>query len=184
VDSSFFDENEKPVANGDGVWSVRKTHDPRGNVLTERYFGVDGGPCTASSGWAGVDYRYDERDLVVERVTVALDSKPSKGFLMARNVFDDRGNTVEFSVVDWEGKPATNTDGISKERHRRDERGRIVESSWFDPQGQPASHKAMGGVAVRYKYDDKGVKREESVLDARGAVSKTRTYDARGKLQP
>ncbi|MBI5533991.1 MAG: protein kinase [Deltaproteobacteria bacterium] len=181
VESTFHDENDKLVLNAEGIAVVKRTYDARARQLSEKYFGADNAPKVSRGGAAGMTYAYDERDLVVERVMTDTEGKPSKGYLIARYKFDDRGNRIEFAVVDSSGEPGMNTDNFSFERSKRDERGRVVEASWFDKADKPVVHKSKGGATIRYKYDDHGIKREEVVMDVAGKVVRTRRYDATGK---
>lgn len=196
-----------------GVARTTRRYDERGHLAEEAYFGLDDGPTAHRLlGYARVAHRHDDRGHDVETVFYG-----TNGGLVAvhgsvarfTSRFDLRGNLLERSYYDTEGRPGAvcwdcptryryDDQGRWVEAHfatgdrarstaRYDVRGDLVETEHWGANGKPVIHHSCARVTNR--YDGNGSVVETACFGVDGAPAlrgncarETRRYDERGDM--
>ena len=135
----YYDKKENPVLNKDGYAGWKSEYDRRGNEIKVEYFGIDGMPATGKKGYAGWTSKYD-----------------------------DRGNETETAYFGVDGNRIASKDGYARIVREFNEHRKVTEVRLFGPDGRPALLLGIGPNIIKYGYDDRGYKNEESYYSADG----------------
>jgi serine/threonine-protein kinase len=160
-EQTFFDEQGKPCAGPSGAHRERFLYDAWGNRIEQSFWGEDGAPAKS---------RKEE----VARL---------------RWGYEPRGQVVEWSFLDGEGKLALNKDGYAVVRTTLDKRGHQIEWVYLDEKEHPL--RFQGYARSTAAYDLRGQRIEARFLDETGTLVTPEgkqapilrfRYDERGNL--
>lgn len=203
---TFFDDAGQPV-NSRG-WDAHKVvyeRDPRGNRISESYFGVDGEPLVNRYGGFKLRTKYDDADRVVSTTYIGLnDEAANNAFGTSTTAYEyDKGLTAKLVRYDLAGhiaKASAALDGIAIVRYEYDEKGNERRRTFFDesdkPMNSPAGYQSIAykyspdGMLLRTEYFDKngqpavdrsGVHRYDYGRDDKGRLSQLAYFDKQDK---
>lgn len=173
TETSYFNNERKPVDNNDHYASQRSEFDNLGRITRQRYFDVNGKPTDPNvmvpEGITGYD-KYGNINYVA-----SLDGNgnyiynPMLGAAIKRMTFDLKGNQTEQSYYDENDKPVVSkTDGYHRSTASYDRRGNIVEQAYFDASGQPMVCAMTGYHRIARTYDDLNRFTSETLYGADG----------------
>lgn len=194
AESRNVDEHGTLVEEISGIALQRFAHDPRGNLISEFFYGADGKPARTRYG-AEIRHTVDLRDRYMEFSFFDVDGKPflrpDTGMASAKFKRDERGNLVEIVSLDADLKPIVSKRfGAAYRVNAFDDQGNQLESRMLDPQRRLMRDK--DGVAIyRRQYDPLGRCIEETYFDAmqrparhlQGYYGYRAEFDHRGREQ-
>jgi len=143
-------------------------YDNRGNFTRVQYFGPDGKPCFGSQEFgAGMSYRYNDRDQVIEYTYLGLDQKPfiyHGGFAIIQSEYDQFGNVIQVKSLDNNGELCLSWFGYSIGKLKYNDKGNVTETRYFGVDGEPCiSNDGTAGFVSQ--YDDRGFEISRFYLD-------------------
>lgn len=159
VSQSFWlSENEPSVIKGLSIHEVRAEYKD-GVKVKDTFYDENGKPMYSVDGYASMAYENDANGFQVK--TTYLDDKGNVAefhgdgfvcsYLMQKN--DAYGNTLEFSILDMDGKEVENSSGVHKTVNTYDSIGNLISTKFFDRFNKPC---AADGYyhEIRYKKDE------------------------------
>ena len=156
-----FDEHDSPATErGVGEHLAIWTYDPLGNVVEERWFGLDGRLCLQANGrYAIIRHRYDQLGRLIEtsyfdtldRLTINHRDLSA----VHKDTYDERGKLSEQRWFGVDCRPCANVNGFAVARMAYDQRGNRIGTSYFDSQDRPALQKAGGYHSLHEIYNDR-----------------------------
>jgi serine/threonine protein kinase len=158
VEIAILDEAGRPTVTEFGAHAWKVKRDDQGNFVALSYFGLDGNPVGIGPGITTVLYAYDER-----------------------------GNQVEETNRDRNGRLIRGFGGAAGWTAKYDDRGREVERAYFDEDRHPTWGRD-GYTRYTSTYDDRGNRtgqayfntEDKPIVTRQGYASWSATYDERG----
>jgi len=176
----------------DGYATEVWRYDEEGRPIEVRHLDEVGQLTLHKNGYARVEIRRFEKDLVTEESCFGLDGEPTlhkDGYAKLVTRRDARGNVIATSYFDAAGMPTPDDRGAVHSTFLHDERGRLVARAHFDASDAPCV--IVDGYAKECgKYDERGNLVEVAFFDPDGkptsnrygAARQTWRYDERGLL--
>ncbi|MBC8126739.1 MAG: toll/interleukin-1 receptor domain-containing protein [Gloeobacteraceae cyanobacterium ES-bin-144] len=141
IEMRWFDENHKPVPNGDGVHLQTMRYNDEGKIEEYANFGTDEKPITDQYGNHRWKQEVDAHDRVVFNAFLDSNGQPIRdkdGIYQLRREYDEAGNISKCVYFGAEGKPDLHPSGnhgyLSKYDGRRE-----IERTWIDTAGKPVA---------------------------------------------
>jgi YD repeat-containing protein len=173
IEEAYFGFRGKPFAARGKVARVTVTRDARGNAVLEEFWGADGKRAADQDGHFQVAKKYDACSRAIQWDYLDARGGPapvSHGFARATSAYNRLGQQIAYALFDAAGKPVRHRDyKFSSWKADYDRRGHLVMTCFFDEAARPAPH-ADGYARLRYSYDARGNKTEESYQNAAGAL--------------
>ena len=139
-----------------GYARITYAYDKNGNLLKSRYYDTSGN-LTLVDGFAGYNYKRDERGNVLERYKVGTDEQLASGQLRVVYTYDEVGNATSFAVFSNSGK-GTNSAGIHRIAYKYNSRNQLVKEEFFNTDGLRTISNVVEAAIVENTYDEKGNK--------------------------
>ena len=201
---TYFDANDSPVMNEDGVYSISVRFDGDSNPVAMLNYDRFGGFAEDNYGVAQYSWTTDEEGLITgvifydflgKRITI------DDGGFKTIFKYDEKGNMIEQSYLDSKGNLEENKKGVAVLRREFDDNGNIIEISYFDKNDKLTE--LSNGIAVeqqefdeygniietRYLGKDEGLKENnmgvamvKCEFDDCGNIIEQRYYDLSGDL--
>ncbi len=194
VRTRYLGAKGEPVAN-DGAYEIVRRFDGHGNTLFEQYLDAQGEPAGGKSGYATVEWRYDERDRVTEQRWLDAAGKltaptDENGVALRRTHYNDEDHSMAEQDFDASDQPTLGFSGAFDARLKMSRFGLPEEAACFDRHGEPALNK-LGFWKMTQQFDEAGHivdiayfgKRGEPVIQLQDKTHRTRaTFDQAGQL--
>ena len=204
ISTAFFDAALKPMNTLDGLYhkSVSRL-DAFGNEIECRYYDVEGKPVLSSNGFHFYKAEYDAHGFLKDRFYYGIQDEPVlHGTILAHKITqtcDERGNILEESYFDTEGKPSLSSSGNHKVVQKFDAMGNELEERYFGNKGEPVlineshmfqeTYDAFGqtissawfGLHDEPVDTSAGYHRSEAAYDSSGNVISTSYFSKDGK---
>lgn len=170
---AFFDVNDQSTVDvSTGIHRTCKTYNDVGNVVEERYFGVDGNAAASKNGYAIERIVYDNSQNEIMRAFFDSNGRPaidlSAGMHITCKTYNEAGNVLEECYFGVDGKPIVLESGYASKRMQYDDREDEVECAFFDANDQPALDKVVGAHRICRTYDGGGRVVEERYFGVDG----------------
>ncbi len=190
---AYYDASEVPMNRTDTHYAERKLlYDEKGNLAGERYFGLDGQPVTASSGYAGYDKVFDENNRLIRETYLGIDNNPvavEDGYCTLVREYDENDNITAEYYLDEKGQRTLCTKGYAFVGKEYNEDGKVLHEWYEDPQGNGILL-SDGYAGIAKEYDDSGNETEirylgingEEIAGPKGYSKVIRVYDTNDRL--
>ena len=159
IEIQFLDQNEQLAVHVDGYARKSYLYDSQGNVIEERFFGLNGKPIIPPIlNAATVKSEFDRNGNMTSVARFGEDGKPildQNGNHEIRSTFDQWGRLVETRFFGVQKKPTLNNFGFAGYRHKYDSKGNITEIVWFGVQDELVEGESKYAIR-RNQYDDRG----------------------------
>jgi len=193
-----------PTCDKNGVYGKRYEYDAQGQIHYMYNLDAQGQIHDGQSGWAVVEYEYDEQgrytreqyyDSTMTRV------KNEQGRWAEQIFYDERGNMVRMESLDEQGQLCVDETGCAIQTAEYTDEGYVCTTRKWDAQGDPVNnaddvcetqirHDAQGRILQISFYDvdkqpvcsrESGYASYVNVLDASGRIVEQRYYGVDGE---
>lgn len=145
----------EPMRDTKGIARRTFARDPRGFVIEEQRFGLDGAPAAAVDGAQRVTYERDAIGrVVVERYRDARGEPvvTTSGCAGYRSEFDEAGTEIRRTCLGADDRPAPDDEGVTVTQSATDARGCQVGTRYLGAGGEPVADR--GGLhGARYEVN-------------------------------
>ena len=201
---TYFDANDSPVMNEDGVYSISIRFDGDSNPVARLNYDRFGGFAEDNYGVAHYSWTTDEEGVITEVVFYDFLGKRitiDDGGFKTKFKYDGKGNMIEQSYFDSTGNLKENKKGVAVLRRKFDDNGNIIEIRYFDENDKLTE--LNNGVAIeqqecdeygniietrylgkneRLKENNMGVAMVKCDFDDCGNIIEQKYYDLSGDL--
>lgn len=192
IEISFWDRNNKPEQNLNGVHKVTSKYNSI-NLETEACFYDKSGKLTLASdvGYAMLKNEYDNRGYRIKASCYGTDKKPIKGkegWASSTYEYDTFGNVIKQCFFDVDGKPSKGMVPVSI--YKYDNNNNLIYQAEQDGTGNFIINPQSGWAISKMEYNDKSQMLSESYyntkdepIDAKVGYHKvTYMYDSKGNV--
>ena len=154
---SFFNIQDKPCNDYNGVSVGLITEDVFGNTLDVRYFDKDRVPVKGSDGFFKKESKYDLQGNLIQERYYDEQEDPcacNSGYAIWTAKYDKRNNLIGIAYFDINGRPCM-CNGYAKWTAKYDERGNRIESSYYDTIGNLCFNN-LGYATWKCVFDEQG----------------------------
>jgi hypothetical protein len=163
-----------------GFARATREFDAAGRPRLVRFFDAGGAPGAQKDGCWARSYEYLEgASPVLETCLAAGGQKVMTimGFVSRALEYNQRGDLIEVSFLDREGRLVNRSGGVARERQVRDDRGNQLRVPFFDRDDKPVAAPANNAHTVVMSYDASDRRIETAFFDTSMAkVSSTGGY--------
>ncbi|MDR1459807.1 MAG: hypothetical protein LBI60_06305, partial [Bacteroidales bacterium] len=166
IEFTYYDTDNQPCETN-GIYTVKKEYDSRGNELRRTFFAADGKtPVLNNDGIAGWEYKYDDNGNVTEIWNFDTNGKHISGSLNYAGyicAYDGNGYLEEIKNLDKNGNlKYVAGDGYARVKYINDRRGNHIEISYYD------SGNRLIGTVERRVFNSHDDIIERTYFDANG----------------
>lgn len=173
----YIDEEGRLTVLGSGFAGYTNTYDVAGNLIEERWFGINRQPVNNHNGYARSRKEYDSKGRLTREWRydaddnpIPVDPKSNKGTVLKK--YDDKGRVISERYFDVDGEPCRISSGIGGWDADITEDGRRDVRTFVDIDGKPITD-VRGCAKIVYEYDEYGhltLKEYRGIDDGRVAV--------------
>jgi hypothetical protein len=189
ISEKYFDIDDNPTANVDGIASKTFAYDQRGNPVEFAFFGIDGKP-TSDNGFncARVRAVFDDNGFLTGQYCFGTDGDLTLSYLGWAHLttqFDDHGNLTKIAYFGLKGSPPVGDAGFLFDYDRR---GNIVKTTAIGVDGIPKEDSRRIAITKRrYNTRNQIIRMDyfdlagNPTLGTIGCASELTEYDNRGR---
>lgn len=160
IHSTFRHTQLKSIMTSEGNSTRIDYFDSEGNLAVSADLGYATIIVTSNRNYKLEEYFDDEGNPVCKYTD-------SSGYCALLNEYDEKGNVVKKTYLDFEKKPVVTIEGYASEERIYDKEGRIKSVSYFDAKMEPICT-ASYGFGKTYDYNSNGTEQEITYLDEHG----------------
>lgn len=172
IDEYYYDENDKPIANKDGIYGIRK-HYINNRIDKIYYLDSLGGLLTSQSGYCSIEYNYDIMGNNISEYYYDQNDQPTinnMGYHGSIMRYDDRKRLEYIEYVNVDKKIATTNMGYSSVRYVYDDFGNIIKETYYNNGKDIETDNNYGEIK---EYNDQNLPIKVSFIDEKGELTKT-----------
>ena len=167
----YFDEYGNPMIREDTLYSERRlSYDENGNIVSEKYYDLNGQLTMSSAGYAGYERVYDENSRCISETYLNTEEKPVEteaGYCSLEKEYDESGNVITERYLDENGRKVVCTKGYACVRREYNDNGKIIHE-WYEDESGKGVCISKGFAGFYREYDERGNVLVEKYLDAEG----------------
>ena len=168
---TYFDQKGEETACSDGYSRWLRTYNANKKVTSESFQDSSGNPVIKkSTGYAKVEYNYDENGNKLTESFFGVDGSPILGSKCCAGIqytYNEKNKCTKEVYVGVDGKPVVTTSGFAGIAREYDDKGALISTVNLDASGK-AITSAAGYDGKESTYDDAGRKIEEFFVDFKG----------------
>lgn len=173
--TTYLNVKGKPVVVEDkGFASYQEVSDAVGNVISTRYYGIDGKTTAMhlKQGYSMITFEYDGSLKTLEKY-YDVNEKPTESFengcTQTKYSYNEYGSRVQTIFLDEQGNKIKTKKGYAVEKLTYDDLGRVEYVRYYDADGiTPAINEQWNCYAYQNEYNTRGDREKLVYLDANG----------------
>ena len=131
--------NGEPVLRADGYAAIERAYDEAGNVITERYYGVDFQPTACKNGYEMIRKEYNEDKKVIKEAYYDHNEQPmtnNKGVYQTAYEYNENGKVTKEQYYDGNESPMICPDGYAGMERMYNSQGGNMATVYYNETGE------------------------------------------------